>query len=208
MNYVIFDTETTGLGSKDEVLQFCGVVTNAKLEVRDVINFYCYSQVETSAEAERLHGLTPEFLWRASGGKALEDQVEKYLREVVRMSDVTWVEYSSNGFDRRKINQTLKQNGAATINFGESIAMAGRAQGVYNFSLYNALRCYCFGGKSCKLSQAVATLPYSEEKIDSMYVAAMKHFNCMGNGKFHDASYDAFVSWLLFSYYSKRLGIQ
>ncbi len=40
MQYIVFDTETTGLSASDEVVQFAGLLLNEKLDLVKIINFY------------------------------------------------------------------------------------------------------------------------------------------------------------------------
>ena len=208
MKYFIYDVETTGLGNRDEVIQLGGFLADETLNLEKMINFYAYSQVHIDSKAAKVNGITPKMLWEKSKGLAFEDYVYDEMLDVLQLSDLTWVEYNNNGFDHRMINQTLRQNGFSGINFGKEVAIPRKESGIFTFNLLKGLQNFCFDGKVRKLSQAVATLPYSEARIDAMYQAACSKlgFNQQEAG-FHDASYDAFVTWLLFYSYKKRFGV-
>lgn len=208
MKYFIYDIETTGLGNRDEVVQFSGFLTDAHLAIEHMINFYCYTQVPLDPKAAAVNGLTAELLWKKSGGLSFEDQISNHMLNILKLEDLTWVEYNTNGFDHRVINQTLRQNGVKTINFGKEIALPGKSSGIYTFNLLKGLQNFCFNGRIHKLRQAATTLPYSEVRINSMYTATCQQFGLEDNaGSFHDSSYDAFVTWLLFYVYKKRFGV-
>ena len=57
MKYFLYDVETTGLTRRDEVIQLSGFLLNKDLRKEQIINFYCYTQVETNPEAQKVHGL-------------------------------------------------------------------------------------------------------------------------------------------------------
>lgn len=78
MKYFLYDVETTGLTRRDEVIQLSGFLLNEDLRKEQIINFYCYTQVETNPEAQKVHGLDKKLLWELSGGKTFEEQIFQY----------------------------------------------------------------------------------------------------------------------------------
>ena len=195
MKYAVFDVETTGLGSSDEVIQFAAVITNEDFKAVETVNFYCYTQHPISDGAYKTHGIDKGSLYKLSGGKAFEDRIKDYP-QLFKEKDLIWVEYSTNRFDQRLINQTLKNNGHPPIEFGSSIARLGKTKGIWSFSLCNALAALKFGGKARKLTQAVSLLPYPPGAVDRMYLKYIADNDGIP-GAFHNGEYDAFVTWLL-----------
>ena len=109
MKYFLYDVETTGLTRRDEVIQLSGFLLNKDLRKEQIINFYCYTQVETNPEAQKVHGLDKKLLWELSGGKTFEEQIFQY-DFLFNEEDITFVGYNIS-FDNRMVNQTLKNNG-------------------------------------------------------------------------------------------------
>ena len=193
MQYAVFDVETTGLGIKDEVIQFSCILTDENFCALNYFNFYCYTQQELDVKASEITGINREDLWRLSEGKTFEDQFFK-LKELVNNPNLVWVHYSTNGFDLRLVNQTLTNNGLDTFYFGKNCTRLDKQSGVWNFNICNALANFKYGGRPRRLSQAASELPYSEEEI--IRVLESKCKGCGVNG-YHNALYDAFVTWLL-----------
>ena len=72
--YIILDTETTGTGETDRVIQLGYIVLGAK-DV-EVHNEFCNSQIPISLGAMEVHGITPEMI----EGKPLCTDVRAYKR--------------------------------------------------------------------------------------------------------------------------------
>lgn len=202
MKYVFYDVETTGLCKRDEVIEFAGVVTDEKLRILKVARFYCYTQVPIHKDAFKVHGLSASALMKLSDGKTFEDRF--YELDFVRSGDVVWVAYSSNGFDKRLINQTLTHNGLPPFDFGTEINYLGEArEGIHEWDAFKHLSLRCFNGGKRKLSQIAAELPFGQEKLDLMFKQLVgEEWLC----DYHDAIYDSFILWVIVSFYRTRLG--
>ena len=72
MQYVIFDTETTGLGNNDEVIQFSCMYLNENFKLNGIDDFYCMPTAEISAGAMAVHHLTLNKVRKLSGQKFFE----------------------------------------------------------------------------------------------------------------------------------------
>lgn len=191
MNYIVFDTETTGLGSTSEVIQFSGLLLDHNLKLSKLINFYCYTQEPIEAEAAKIHGLTASFLMKQSGGKTFED----YFFELApKEKDLIWVGYNTK-FDIAVINRTLEQNGLAKYDFGKPTALLNKKFGIYNFDLMPIFASP--SGYNQRLSTVAKQLPYSEEKLASMYQKLLNLAGLQTDVTYHNAIYDALVTWLL-----------
>lgn len=202
MKYAIIDNETTGLGSCDEVIQFACILADEDFNAIRLHNVYCYTQHAINPKAQAVHGISKEMLHELSGGLTLEDHFSK-MDDLFKCDDLTWVEWSTSGFDMRLINQTLANNNAKTIDFGSRIARPVIQEGVHNYNLLHGICNLLFGGKTVNLQRAVSVLPYSSDSIERMY---RQYISVNGEaGSFHRAEYDAFITWLLLYTYGKKL---
>lgn len=113
MRSFIFDTETTGLGARDEVVQFSGILLNDdnNYKIESVVNFYCETDVPSSEGAIAVHHLDQKTLHDLSGGKTFEEQFTKVLEFLGQFPDLTYVAYNYS-FDQRMCRQTMVNNNA------------------------------------------------------------------------------------------------
>ncbi len=198
MNYLVFDTETTGFRPTAEVIQFSGLLLNEKLKLQRLINFYCYTQETVEKKALEIHKLSSKFLMEQSGGKAFEDY---FFALAPEEKDLTWVAYNTS-YDMRVINNTLTRNGLPSYDFGKTTALLNKKHGIYNFDLMKVMA--SLYGHNIKLSVAAQTLPYSEEKIHSMYKKLMELAGMKSEVTFHNSLYDVLITWLLLGEHRNR----
>lgn len=203
MKYLFYDLETTGLTKQDEVIQFGGILTDAKLQPQKAFSFYCYTQVPIAKKAAAVHGITAGKLMKLSDGLTFEDQF--YDASFMKEKDLTWISYSTSGFDERVIEQTLKNNGLPEYDFGSALPYFKDATGIHHLDAYSVLRNRCYCGRNNKLSQLPKSIPDGEQRIDEMY-ARLFNGKVSGN-QYHDALYDAFVLWWIMNYHKARLGL-
>lgn len=139
MDFVVFDTETTGLlgSGGHEVIQFSALWVDEDFVIRRVVNRYCKSNQFVSEGALKVHGLTDKIVDVLSDGKYFEQVVEEEgLRD---LDDVTWISYGAS-FDMGICNQTLVQNGVPPINFGKLVrTLSFDRKGVFNFCALDTL---------------------------------------------------------------------
>ncbi|MEY8333073.1 3'-5' exonuclease [Lachnospiraceae bacterium 47-T17] len=203
MRYAVVDVETTGLGRKDEVIQFACILADENFNAMKLYNTYCYTQHPIDPRAFAVHKLDKETLLKLSKGRTLEDNIV-LMKDLFNQKDITWVEYSNNGFDLRLINQTLINNGASAVDFGKRTVKLDADVGIWNYSIMHGICNLLFGGRMVKLSQAVKSLPYTEENIRTMFRRYVS-LNKTNSDGFHNADFDAFVTWLLLYAYGKKL---
>ena len=107
-----------------------------------------------------------------------------------------WFDWSSGGFDRRLINQTLTSNGYDSWDFGNSVK-PGQGAGYCNAM---ALVGSIIGRRTLKLADALSIF-----KLDNALVAEAFKTSCSQFGisdyrnAYHTALFDAFVEFLLVS---------
>lgn len=200
--YVVFDVETTGLTSRDEVIQFAGFILDENLHATSVVNFYSDTQAQISANAFNVHHLSKAKIHQLSEGKFFEDNWLSLIDEL-RQHQVVWVDWSRGCFDERLINQTLVNNGLPDyFHFPvETTREACLKNRISIFNLMSAL-CHKLGRSSLKLEAAANTLPYSKEQINRAYDIIFNIVpNCDSETRYHNALYDAFVTYIIFKYY-------
>lgn len=208
MYYFVYDTETTGLYKKDEVIQFSGIVTDEKFAIKNVVNFYCDTIVPIHPEAQALHHLTWKKLAEFSGGATFEDNFLKL--PFLKLPDLTWVGYNNWGADERFINQTLVNNGLPPVSFGKRISGIKKEHGHFTLDMMRCVSNYCNGGINMKLVNAVKTVEkYSQEQLDTVYLKYFTQYDAVNPEAtmLHNSLYDAYLTWVLLSYYGPRLVI-
>lgn len=194
MKYFFWDTETTGLGFSDEVLQLGGILTDESFGNLKVVNWYCDTTCPINPKAAEVTHLTFEIVHKLSEGKTFEDNWLELIKELG--NDVCWIGWNES-FDRRMVNQTLKKVGLPPFNFGTNIKDLSQAKGVCHYDLMRGVSRARSTGKSIKLVNAVTSflsMPFVE--IDRMYEQNIKKFD-LDTGA-HHADYDAFLCYLLF----------
>ena len=194
MAYAIFDIESTGLSNKDEVIQFGCVLTDNTFKIKNIINFYCYTQQPIHPQALAVHHLDKATLLELSGGKTFEDNFYEMLRNL-NEPDLTWVHWSTSDYDIRAVNNTLTNNGLPAYNFGKKLPRPVTMPGVNHYNLLTPL-CGMLYGHPKKLGAAVQDLPFSSEDIESIYQQQIRPSGT-ADVLAHNALYDAYCTWML-----------
>lgn len=153
MKYLIFDTETTGLHSQDEVIQFSGLILDNNLKLKRGYNWYCDTPHEINKDAAAVHGITKKMLHDLSGGKVFEDRWFTMLNGIDMTEGITFVGWNVD-FDKRLINQTLNNNGLDEFDFGRKVTTLRNSPDVYFFDLMKAVANLMVGRDRLKLEQA------------------------------------------------------
>lgn len=202
MKIVFFDTETTDLDNKAEVIQFAGFVMNDDFKVIDGFNLFCSTTNFISDGAKKVHGLTEEIVEKNSNGNTLEDWLSypKY-NWMLTEDDVVFIAYNAS-FDKRLTNQTLVKHGYRSLNFGREVPCVPitNCQGRYNMCMMKAASSLYRSPRYLKLANARERgIPYGDDKLQKQYQIVCKKLNIPTyNAAFHDALYDAFVMMMLF----------
>lgn len=197
MKYFIFDTEDTGLGTKDEVVQFSGFLVDEECRLQRLYNFYCYPLVEFQQKAQQVTGLNKEILMELSKGRFFEEQFYEY-KTLLNEKNITWVGYNVS-FDTRLINQTLKANGYPVHNFGRKVGTLANDYGTYNFDVLDVIASTYNKGIRLKLGAAVDKYcSKTLEQIQKEYVKIMQYAKINSEITFHNAIFDAYATYCLF----------
>jgi len=61
IEYVLFDTETTGNGEEDRIIQVGALIIDSRGQVK-YFDELCSSEVEIKFEAMEVHNITPELI--------------------------------------------------------------------------------------------------------------------------------------------------
>jgi DNA polymerase III epsilon subunit-like protein len=200
----LYDTETTGLGPRDEVIQIAGILTDINLKPLYAVNRYCFSTVPIDPGAFNSHGITRTDLLKLSGGRFLEDVDDeiKFLREE---KDLVCISYNHD-FDGRLMNQTMTNNGLDKFDFGTKIATLKRnlTAGRYNLCAMHLFTQVLNAGRKYDLKQLAKTRSgYDEVTLFALYTEFAKRlsFTVDESRKYHDALFDVFLIWVLLSKY-------
>lgn len=197
MEYIIFDTETTGFQTKDEVIQFAGFLVDDNCKLLRLYSFYCYPLIEIPDDAIKVHHLTKSILMKLSDGRFFEEQFFEY-DDLLSKKDLTWVGYNVD-YDKRMINQTLKNNGYTPYKFGNKVAGLYDDIGVHSFDVMSAIADRYNHGKWEKLATCVRKYcSLSLEQINKEYECISKYCGMQTEFAFHNAIYDAFTTYCLF----------
>lgn len=216
MKFVVFDTEDTGVGRKDEVIQIGGILLDEKLNMLRPFNEYFLSSVPVHKDAAAVTGLGSKQSQLLGRDRYFEDFYWEN-QDLFSEDDITWCAYNAS-YDIRMVNQTLQNNGIAPYNFGtQTTNLFDATTGHHYFDVMLS----CKNGLGLKyfpkLAACEAHTKYTPSALAEMYNKIMKIIDSINpsydgvpfseyvvsvmnvrNGSlFHDALYDAMVTWLL-----------
>lgn len=204
MEYVLFDVETTGLSSHDEIIQFAALVFEDSFDsLKGIEDFYCMSTARISAGAMKVHGITPGKLIKWSDKKFFEDQFRTFYDTLGK--DVTWVCYSNTLFDLRMINQTLKHANLDELEFGNRVYDFSSTSGAHHLDLMGYASQKLRGNaRPLKLQNALKMLDgFDQDEMNAAYVNLntavdqIRPVNRELEKMYHNARYDTFAMWYL-----------
>lgn len=206
MNIVFYDTETTGFGVRDEVIQVAGIITNMDLKIVKVFNRHCFTNSRIQPEAQAVHGIDRNKLLRLSRQKYIEEVLEEI--GVFNYPNAIYAAFNDK-FDKRLMNQSLINNGNSPLDFGRTIYTFERKlkKGRYNICTMNLFCNALNNGNRWKLETFIrkkAGVPY--ETFQEYYkIFSSKLEIATGGELFHDALFDSFSMWFLASKYKGLL---
>lgn len=203
MKYLIFDTETTGLHSQDEVIQFSGLILDNNLKLKRGYNWYCDTQHEINKDAAAVHGITKKMLHNLSGGKVFEDHWFTMLNGIDMTEGITFIGWNVD-FDKRLINQTLNNNGLDEFDFGRKVTTLRNSPDVYSFDLMKAVANLMVGRDRLKLEQASKMISMDEATLKKRYSRLASKFTNVAEKDFHNALYDTYVTYEIFSEFAMK----
>lgn len=204
MKYFVFDTETTGLGQQDEVIQFAGYLLDDNFKFLTLHQFYCDTTVKINERALETHKITHAMLKKFSRDVFFEDYFTE-LKPVLDTPDIVFVGYNVK-FDIRLVNQTLTNQGYNAYDFGKKTTTLRNTKGRYYFDLMAALQNFKFGGKPVKLVNAVNTL-LNVEHTNTIYDKIANKLPYDSSMRYHSAIYDAFMTSALLQKYGNMFKV-
>lgn len=216
MNYVLFDVETTGLTSNDEIIQFAAVVLNSRdfSTIQRLEDFYCMSTIPIKKAAQSVHGISPGLLVQLSDKQFFEDRFLDFYEYYSK--DTIWVNYSNTLFDFRMINQTLSNGGVDMVDFGTRVYDFSATSGLHHLDLMSLIAMKNKGTRRAySLANALKDTPgFTQEGFDRLYnnfclrLEQLDKNHCLNLPKlpveykktYHNARYDAFAMWYLLKF--------
>lgn len=215
MQYVILDTETTGLTAMDEVIQFSCMYLDENFRLKGLEDFYCMPTAEISAGAMAVHHLSLDKVRKLSDQKFFEEKFSAIQEKFGK--DCTFINYSSSMFDFRLINQTLMKARMPEFDFGAKIlALNDNASGFFKYDLMSGIaRLKGIHGGKIKLERAVKLVPgYNEQDLRIKYMNLCKMLESKGlatkadtENMFHNARFDTFCMWYLLNEFGRDLKV-
>lgn len=206
MKIVVFDTETTGLTSTSEVIQFSSIYIDENFTIKGASNSYCKVTIPIPPDATAIHGITNEVLEELSDNKFIEDHIES-LEYMVNPKDTIFIGYNVS-YDIERINYSLTNAGYEPIDFGTNVNVIPRETNGknYNICLMKTLKDNIgYKGRWRRLSNMCSTyLDQPIEIVDGLRNIIINEFKlCPGHGNdnYHDALFDTLVTLLLFKKY-------
>ena len=195
MKYFIFDTETTGTGKFDEVVELGGIWLDEQFKICDVFHKYWLPLKLFDPKAASVNGLSMKLLSEKTS-RFIEQDIYK-----ISQDNVCYIEWSSLGFDKKMINQTLSLHGYDQIDFGrdtKSIKALRRQHIIVQDIITNGV---CGGqpGRLRDIAERVLSLD-ERQMVNSL---ERKLFNT--DGSYHSASYDALITAIIVVKYKDYL---
>lgn len=220
MKFVIFDTETTGLNG--EAIQMAMIVLDENLKIESFDSFYCDTDCVIEKGATNVHGLTNEMVHKLSGGKYFEDYVlgNPRYKKLFFEEDVVFPGYNVL-FDLKIVNNSLINTGHGLItdikkysdlknNPDAKLRLVTKTYnpiketgGAHWFDLMEYARNRTGMIKGLNLAKAVDLL-VRDIDVKTSFDVVSKKFNLQSGKSYHDASYDAFCTMLLFYEFIKN----
>ena len=174
-NYVLFDTETTGNGDKDRIIQVGAMVVKSRNDV-EIINDLCRTEVPISVEAMEVHGITPDVI----EGKPL---------------------YGETTFARRIDALNLPENYLIAHNIGFDLGMIEK-EGFHNkMKRIDTVRC----ARHLLPDLPAHRLQYLRYALELYREEAAEADKLGVTVKAHDAIGDVLILKLLFSYLVQKV---
>ncbi|MDU8988466.1 MAG: 3'-5' exonuclease [Clostridium perfringens] len=219
--YIFFDTETSGTGNNARVIQFSAIITDENLVVTDAFDEYCMIDGDIPPEVLQIHGIDKNKLAKLSGGQTILDVVEKH-KDILRGKGNVWVGYNTP-FDIRKIQDSIDSEKIKVLNeevnipeyllnpnepiidFGSTVMDEfPNASDTRNVN-YDLMRYYYKKLDLkvwAKLGVIVDDVLGEEGKAYAMNIfenSILSKFTNRRKPQFHDALFDAFICWFLFT---------
>lgn len=197
LKIVVFDTETTGLKDKDQVIQFSCVCLDSKFKVIGMDSFYCNVGIPIPQDAIEVHGISNKRLEELSKGKFIEDYIP-HIPYLANATNTLFVGYNV-AFDIKKTNYSLEVEGYKPVDFGTRVTtfptrLNGRN---YYMDLMGTLCTNLGYRRNQKLIELFKEHgPCKESDIEILLGKLAKQFNIERNKEqtYHDALFDTMIT--------------
>lgn len=197
LKIIVFDTETTGIKDKDQVIQFSYVCLNNQFKIIDMGSFYCNVSIPIPQDAIEVHGISNKRLEVLSKGKFIEDYIP-HIPCLANATNTLFVGYNV-GFDIKKTNYSLGVEGYNPIDFGTKVTtfptrLNGRN---YHMDLMGTLCSNLGYHKYQKLIEMFRKHgPCKEQDIEKLLDKLSKQFGIDRNTEqtYHDALFDTMIT--------------
>lgn len=197
-----YDTEGTGLTERDEVIQIAGFVTDIHLNLKRIVNEYCFTNRAISPGAYAVHRIDREILLERSKGIFLEEQLRKDPI-FYESRNIIFIAYNDK-HDKGAINSTLGNNNAQRLTWGTKIYTFDKyiPNGRYNLDAYQLLRNIYNGGRDISLEGIMRQKSGVEfsyiQKLYNLLTEKAGVSNIVSGP--HDALFDSFMMfWLIYN---------
>ncbi len=174
-HYILFDTETTGNGEKDRIIQVGAMVVKTRDDV-EVINELCRTEVPISIEAMEVHGITPE---------AIADKPP----------------YAETTFARRIGELNTPENYLIAHNIGFDLGMIQKEGFENRMQIIDTVRC----ARHLLPDLPAHRLQYLRYALELYRQEADEAATLNVEAKAHDAIGDVLILKLLFSYLVRKV---
>lgn len=191
----LYDTETTGFTSTDEVIQWAGIFYSlTKREIIGYFNEYFWTQTPINPGAFNAHGINRKTLVEKSKGKTFEVFLEDRLKFLKNNFRGTFVAFNES-FDHRLINQTLTLQGYEGFGMGpiisdeNNILNLGRYRS--RFCLMNFFKRRLGLSKNPGLDSCITAMGLVRTQIRESFLKEFPKESFEGN--LHNALFDSYV---------------
>ncbi|GAA0101612.1 hypothetical protein UT300012_23270 [Paraclostridium bifermentans] len=197
LKIVVFDTETTGLKDRDQVIQFSCVCLNNEFKVIDMHSFYCNVGIPIPQDAIEVHGISNKKLEELSEGKFIEDYIP-HIPYLANATNTLFVGYNV-AFDIKKTNYSLESEGYNPVDFGTKVETFPKRLTGRNFhmDLMGTLsRNFGYAKNQKLISMFKEHGPCSEKDIEKLLNKLSDKFGVMRNDEqtYHDALFDTMIT--------------
>lgn len=193
MQYVVIDTETTGIYDSDDIIQLSQFICDEDLKIKSWTNDYFLTDKAISPSVTNVTGLNRRKLTFLSNNEYFEDKALEYLRTWNQPNTVI-IGHNIATFDMRIINANLERHGYPRIDVPVIDTMR-RYRDLLNLTDKRGNAKYPKLGELYKY--VLDRFKMTEEEAKKMFEEEFKV-----EAKAHNALYDIFMTY--FSYYLLR----
>ncbi len=171
--YILFDTETTGTGDKDRVIQVGAMIVHGRDDI-EVLNELCSTEVPIGLEAMEIHNITPD---------VIENQAP----------------YAELEFTKKLLEHNNPENYLIAHNINFDLGMLEKEGFENNYTLIDTLRC----AKHLLADSPYHRLQYLRYSLELYKDEGVEANKLAITVKAHDAIGDVLVMKLLLSHLVK-----